>query len=645
MTSEENLAHLHLEEDVPKHRIMENETTTQKFDPELLEGFRKVAESTRQEKVWYTKIYPQIPPESTDFVLDLVGLRAKLHGIALDEEARETLAQEYDDLREVSGLSETGHEEDSSIDHLALIDFFLEKKGLFAPVPKPQESEIVQPPTEETLIPEITPELESAVTVPEAAPETEDITATGEKPIFPTVLPEISTEEVIEAPTQVAESTEPVISTLESPVTIEAPETIEPIEDQAVSPQETDLALTVTQPTLPTLIPKKKPQPDMTRRDFNKALVATGLTFFGLGAAKLGAEKGKEDFLASAAAQKAAEIVPNATTNPMTPFVKEALINRSKNKEIDPAIDTELNEGRVNFLITSLGSESVEGRKMAQAYASETIISYDTKTNTFDLISLDNIRAPEIEGHLTGIGKQAVATPLEKAYQIGGFDLTRKILQNATGLKIDFQINATDQFFVDLVDRVLDGVVINSPFKLNTRSIFINESARGPEVFPIGPQNLNGERALAFMKGQPNDKIDKHDPSKDRSRRKLMIIEGIINRLPQAEKLEIWKYTKGLLKNNIDFDPRLLSIQGNTRDTPKVNQKIVVGDRSLRAGDGGVENIQISRNDITKQDRDIRGVYKHEMEIPLHSNPYAEDLVKSYWPSVRELIKNRLLPK
>jgi len=81
-----------------------------------------------------------------------------------------------------------------------------------------------------------------------------------------------------------------------------------------------------------------------------------------------------------------------------------------------------------------------------------------------DIISFTHdIRAPEIERELSKRGVKPTALRIDSAYNMGGFKLMRKVIEDATGLSIDFQVTFRDAAIQRLVDNVFDGIQVTAP--------------------------------------------------------------------------------------------------------------------------------------------------------------------------------------
>src|SRR5207253_1767579 len=157
------------------------------------------------------------------------------------------------------------------------------------------------------------------------------------------------------------------------------------------------------------------------------------------------------------------------------PLLLEAKRHRQANAAQEPTywsrLDPRLNATRLNFLLFGYG-ETHEPPLTERAFiGSITIFSYDYATRQIDLVSLTHdIRAPEAERYLHAKTGQPVGPiKIDQTYSMGGFELMRHTLEDATGLAIDFELAFKESAIATATDNVFGGLDVDVPlaFKVN----------------------------------------------------------------------------------------------------------------------------------------------------------------------------------
>ncbi len=357
----------------------------------------------------------------------------------------------------------------------------------------------------------------------------------------------------------------------------------------------------------------------------------------------------------------------------MRPFLYEAQKRREDRARKDPEftkrIDAELNEGRVNFLLFGYGETHEPPATERAIIGSDTIISYDTRARSVTLISFTHdIRAPEIEQELKQRGQKVGALKIDQAYNVGGFRLMRQVLEDATGLSIDFQVTFKDTVIQNFVDNVFGGVEVDVPAEFEVHPFYLDGKKYEAGRFQKGKQMLNGRQVIQFIKTVPVTQ-GYYGKSLEHNTRKHLIFQALLESLnKQSADRGFWLrcsafLTKELVTGTIvyDFDPIPLAVNniGGTIpnlgrylaartsdgiDLPKINKTKYVADPSN--GDGGVRWADGDvNNPFTKRDLQS-GVYPEGsgITIPFDANANG-DLTTEYWPSVRSLVKNSLMDR
>jgi hypothetical protein len=355
----------------------------------------------------------------------------------------------------------------------------------------------------------------------------------------------------------------------------------------------------------------------------------------------------------------------------MVPFVNEARKRRAALAKGDPdyvrRVDAELNKSRINFLLFGYGETHEPPATEKAIIGSHTIISYDTRMRKVDLVSLTHdIRSPEVEQELRRRTSQVPVQRIDKAYDVGGFELQRRVLQNATGLSMDFQITFKDRVIQNVVDQVFQGVDIDNPQEFSVQPFYLDGKKYPKGTFPRGHQVLNGVRVIQYIKTVPITE-GYYGKSLEHNARKHLIFQALLNSLyKQSSNRGFWLRGSALVTGEIinqsvvyDFDPVALMVNniGSTLpelsnkiarrktsgiDMPRIDKTIYIVDK--QHGDGGVQWVSPDTRDPYII-RDIRiGAYSafYDTAVPFWANPYG-DPVTEYWPSVRALVKGSLL--
>lgn len=355
----------------------------------------------------------------------------------------------------------------------------------------------------------------------------------------------------------------------------------------------------------------------------------------------------------------------------IAPLANEAQRRRVEMARSDPEfirrIDGALNEGRVNFLLFGYGETHEPPFTENALIGSHTIISYDTRTRRADIVSFTHdIRAPEIEREIIKRGDKPTAMRIDRAYFVGGFRLQRKMIENATGLAIDYQINFRDAAMQRLIDDVFESIQVTAPMAFDVHPFYLDGVKYPGGHFPQGPQKLTGRQAIQFIKTVPVAE-GTYDRVLEHNARKSLVFDALVRALGEKYSDRAF-WLKGaafvareMLRGAIvyDFDPIALIVNNIGSATaglqksfaaasssanvlPQINRSVYIVDPAH--GDGGVQwvNANAAVNVITQKDIDA-GMYPTlAMEVPINANPYG-DLITGYWTSVRVLVKESLL--
>jgi len=355
----------------------------------------------------------------------------------------------------------------------------------------------------------------------------------------------------------------------------------------------------------------------------------------------------------------------------INPFSSEAYRRRNERARLDPEyarrVDQKLNQGRINFLLFGYGETHEPPIAVDVIIGSLSIVSYDLRTGHADIVSLTHdTRAPEIERLLAQRGKPSLPVKIDQAYSVGGFDLMRKTVEDATGLSIDFQIAFKDSLLLNLVDGVFGSIEIDNPADFKVQSFYLDGKMFEEGRFGKGRQQLNGTQTIQYIKAL----TARHDPSLERNVRKVIVFRALFDGTNQrCNDRDFWLRVSGFVVGQsssktiqYDFDPLELLVsnlpgvissagrfakgEGCDLGASRIGKTLYVVDPTV--GDGGVQwvSMEVLTNRIAKRDLES-GIYPDAgagMELPMNSNPYG-DLITGYWPSVRLLVKQKLTLK
>jgi hypothetical protein len=353
----------------------------------------------------------------------------------------------------------------------------------------------------------------------------------------------------------------------------------------------------------------------------------------------------------------------------LRPLLLEAKRHRQAAAAADPGywtrLDPRLNGTRLNFLLFGYG-ETHEPPLTERAFiGSITIFSYDYATRQIDLVSLTHdIRAPEAERFLHDKNHQTIGPiKIDQSYSVGGFDLMRRTLEDATGLAIDYQLSFKESAIADATDNVFGGLDVDVPLPFKVNAYYLDGQKYPGGEFQQGVQRLSGTQVIQFIKTVP---VEEHyDPALEHNARKHLVFRSLMDAMREHSSDAAFLgraalFFSGQVANDAiayDFDPRTLIVEGlrgliadaahpgPARDdsVPSVSRTLYVVDPA--SGDGGVQWVVANAHDNSITARDIAEHRYNDlgMEVPYTGDPYAPDLVASYWTSVRKLVAARLI--
>ena len=180
------------------------------------------------------------------------------------------------------------------------------------------------------------------------------------------------------------------------------------------------------------------------------------------------------------------------------PLVDEAARRRAN--QPDPRrIDAELNTDRLNVALLGYGEE--HDQTYDDVGVSITILSL--KLDTWDMASISlsrDIRAPELEDRSITEPPRWPRT-LRAAYRQVGFDGVRPILEDATGLNIDFQVLIKDVFLRNYLETVSGPITLDVPKDFTTNVYRLDGVEHPSDFIQKGTQSLTPDPATTFILG------------------------------------------------------------------------------------------------------------------------------------------------
>jgi hypothetical protein len=354
-------------------------------------------------------------------------------------------------------------------------------------------------------------------------------------------------------------------------------------------------------------------------------------------------------------------------------LLKEAQKRREKRAKNDPnyykRVDKELNAARINILLFGYGETHEPPVTEKAIIGSHTIISYDLREQSADVISITHdTRAPEIERKLGIAGGRHSVRRIDQAYFVGGFELMGQTLENATGLAMDFQISFHDVAVQGFVDNVFGGVEVNVPMTFEVHPFYLDGQKYPATRFPKGRQKLNGVQVIQFIKTVPVAEVA-YDVSLEHNLRKQIIFESLLESMKTKSVdprfwLNLGRFATGEISSRAiayDFDQNAIvrdqlgsivvdlgtyvakdNLQPGGLDIPRIDETLYIVDQAQ--GDGGVRWVDPNVDDPYMRADIKAGVYaNYDMEVPYNGNPYAADLANEYWGSVRNLVRTSLV--
>ena len=354
------------------------------------------------------------------------------------------------------------------------------------------------------------------------------------------------------------------------------------------------------------------------------------------------------------------------------PLLDAAYARRARLAAEDPGyrrrVDEALNARRLNVAL--LGYAEEHGQTYEGAGITVSILSLDVDTWDLASISLSrDTRVPELEDPAAAFPRGPVL--LRDAYTERGFDGVRTVLEDATGLAIDFQVLMQDVFLRNYLRDVSGPVELVLPKSYRTTGYRLDGVEHGPGFIPGGRQLLSPGVAMAFVlaeEAQPRGMAD------ERGYRRNLLLKALSCQLRQrlaatdaGFTLRLFYFSTGEFRSGSvvsDFDLRLLvgglarmtqTLAGARGDVdatfPEVGaaRQVIVNDEMF--GGGGVRRVHriadtpvtsgVPDHPLVRQEIRLGSLPEHVL-IAIGGDPYADDAVTGYWFSVRGLVRTAL---
>ncbi len=303
-------------------------------------------------------------------------------------------------------------------------------------------------------------------------------------------------------------------------------------------------------------------------------------------------------------------------------------------------IDRELNEGRINGVLLGIGKEGTMTDSIL-------IFSYHLPTNTAFLLSVPrDLESPEV----LRVGKNSAWSRINFAYQLGGIDLVKEVLENATGLSMDLATVSRFDVLEDVIDKTVRYVEVDVKEAISDPRYPTKEGAGfDPFYLKQGRQQLNGPTALKYVRSRL------HQGGSDyvRAGRQQEVLAAFFQRLVEEvqkspfnkghlalnlRNVLLEKINQGRLKPDFDleglFSPALLEIVKMTGEgilqqfsggwelgAPEM-KGLVISNRNFVTG-AGIEGVAITM---------VRG-----------GNPTSSNPREAYWKPIRQEVRKQLL--
>ncbi|MBA4495373.1 LCP family protein [Paenactinomyces guangxiensis] len=214
--------------------------------------------------------------------------------------------------------------------------------------------------------------------------------------------------------------------------------------------------------------------------------------------------------------------------------------------------DQEVEIKKDPFAILLIGSDQLTVKEEQEAWRPDVLMvaAINPKTNSIKLVSIPRDTYTKIantNGHKDKINSAAY---WGKEKGINPVTNTRETVENLLGIPIDYYAKINFRGFMDVVNT-LGGVDVNNKFYFKTTS-FNSRVMR----FPEGPQHLNGEQALAYVR------MRKKDPEGDkgRNRRQQEVVQQLTDKIISFEGITKFSELTEAVGRNFSYNFKVTEI-------------------------------------------------------------------------------------
>ncbi len=229
------------------------------------------------------------------------------------------------------------------------------------------------------------------------------------------------------------------------------------------------------------------------------------------------------------------------------------------------------------FTILLIGSDQMTTDMEKEAWRADVLLvaAINPKTNSMKLVSIPRDTYVEIanaHGH-----KDKINAAVLYGKKNGADDVKNIIetVQNFLHVPVDYYAKVNFKGFMEAVD-VLGGVDVNVPF------YFTTQSHQGkPLKFYPGPQHLNGEQALAYVRMRKKDPMNDHG----RNKRQQEVITALLDRMLSANGLAKFTEITEVVGENFSYSfdptdfPSLLATYSKVKENTETIRLNTYGDK------------------------------------------------------------------
>ena len=276
-------------------------------------------------------------------------------------------------------------------------------------------------------------------------------------------------------------------------------------------------------------------------------------------------------------------------------------VSDKRNHEIDPIDD--------NISVLMLGTDNRDGKLDGIADAI-LLATFDTKEESVNVVSIPRDSYVEIPGHPTD-------DKINHAHAFGGADMAVDTVENLLEVPVDYYVTLNFDAFMDAVN-IFDGVDVNSPMS------FTEQDADGSldEIsIEEGPQTLNGEEALAYVR------MRKEDPAGDlgRGERQQEVLGSLIDEATSLSSLtnynQVFNRLQENMQMNISFD-EITALHSYAQSIDDINYHQLEGESFV---ENGVDYFQVYDSSL----EDKQAMLKQHLDLEDGSEPGTSESINA----------------